>query len=149
MGLFDTLKVMKDIVQGGVAAYKADEKLDELIARIKEEYKDRLSEDELALRKAYKKAKSALDESESRLSDEEKQKLQRKVMDRKLAYLSAVSENPDLPGDFREELANAVEAYKRAENMALNSLEETTVKMAESEEDRQKVRDILDDFKRK
>ena len=41
MGLFDTLKVMKDIVKGGVAAYQADEKLDELIKRIKEDYKDK------------------------------------------------------------------------------------------------------------
>ena len=149
MGLFDTLKVMKDIVKGGVAAYQADEKLDELIKRIKEDYKDMLSEDERALRKAYKQAKEELEEKEGHLSEEEEKALKDKVIDRKLAYVRAVAENPGLPADFRGELANAVEEYKQAENLALDTFEEVTVKMAETDKDRQKVRDIIDDMKRK
>ena len=149
MGLFDTLKVMKDIVKGGVAAYQADEKLDELIKRIKENYKDKLSEDERALRKSYKKAKEELEENEGHLSEEKEKALKDKVIDRKLAYVRAVADNPDLPEDFRAELANAVEEYKQAENLALDTFEEVTVKMAETDKDRQKVRDIIDDMKRK
>lgn len=152
MGFFDTLKAMtivKDIVKGGIATYKADEKLDELITRIREDYKDMLTEDEKELRKAYKAAKKELKEQEDSLSDEEKTALKNEVTDKKLAYLEAVSQNADLPEDFRGEIKNAVEEFKRAENLALDSLEEKLVHAAETEEDKEKVRETLTGMKRK
>ena len=57
MGFFDTLKVMKDIVKGGIAAYKSGEKLDELIVQSMDDYKKFLSEGEKNLYQKYLSAK--------------------------------------------------------------------------------------------
>ena len=53
MGLFDGLKTMFDIVKGGIEAYKATEKMDEIVAKILAEYKASLRDEDSALYAAY------------------------------------------------------------------------------------------------
>ena len=54
MGFFGTLKVMKDIVKGGIETCQADEKLDALLKTVETEHGGALTAEEQALLKKYK-----------------------------------------------------------------------------------------------
>ena len=146
MGFFDTLKVMKDIVQGGIASYKSGEKLDELIEQSMDDYKKFLSADEKNLHKKYLKAKEAYEEN---FSDDENNTLLQKFEDAQVEYLEALEKNSSLPQNFIDEIKTALEEFKKADNMALESLGETLTKYAENDEERESIKKALEDEKRK
>ena len=131
MGFFDTLKVMKDIVAGGIEAYNAGEKLDALIEQTVTKHRAALSDNERALHKQFKRSAQAYDDND------------------RLAFLDAVANNPLMPQTLRDEIKTAVADFKRAENRALDSFGETAEKYAETDEDRAQVRKVLDEHKRK
>ena len=150
MGLFDSienaldaLSVAKDIVKGGIASYKADEKLDELAEKSWDEYEDEQSDEERELYKKYKRSKEKHENADA--GTDEKNELLTKVEKRRVAYLKAVSENEEIPEDFREEVKAALKEYKRAESIALDSLEDTLMKHAETDEQREAVKKAVDD----
>ena len=146
MGFFDTLKVMKDIVSGGIEAFKAGEKLDELIEKIEDDYEDELTKEEESLLKKYKKAKKANDKNEDTDKNDE---LLEAMEDAQLAFLEAVLENESLPKSFRREIKTAIEEFKAADNKALESVGEVLSKAAETDEDRAAVRKTINENKRK
>ena len=146
MGFFDTLKVMKDIVAGGIEAYEAGEKLDALVDRTVKNHGDALTDDERALHEQFKLAARAYDDNTD--SDQNDELLQ-KMEDARLAFLDAAEKNSSLPQTLRDEITAAVADFKRAENRALDSFGKTAEKYAETDEDRAAVRKIVDEHKRK
>lgn len=145
MGFFDTLKVMKDIVVGGIESFKAGEKLDELIEKSQNDYSDILTTEENNLYQAYQNVKAQYDAT----SGEDQQKLIEKVEDARIAYLESLENNSSLPKSFKEEIKTAIEEFKKADNKALDSLGETLEKYAENDEQKAEVRKTVEESKRK
>ena len=146
MGFFDTFKVMKDIVSGGIASFKAGEKLDELIEKVEDDYEDVLTAAEKKLLKNYKRSEKAYDDNSDTDKNDE---LIQKLDDDKLAFLEALLENSSLPKSLRNEIKTAVKEFKDADNSALDSLGEVLEKNAETDEERAEVRKTLNESKRK
>ena len=146
MGFFDTFKVMKDIVTGGIEAFKAGEKLEELIEKIEDDYEDALTAEDKKLLKAYKKAKRAYDDNDDTDKNDD---LLGKMEDAQLSFLEAVADNKSLPKSFKNEIKTAIEEFKAADNKALESVGEVLSKAAETDEDRAQVRKTINDHKRK
>lgn len=146
MGFFDTLKVMKDIVSGGIASFQAGEKLDELIKKVEDDYADVLTADEKKLLKNYKRSMKAYDDNSDTDKNDE---LIDKLDDDRLAFLEALQKNFSLPKSFRNEIKTAIEEFKNADNSALDSLGEVLEKNAENDEQRAEVRKTINQSKRK
>ncbi|MBQ7722862.1 MAG: hypothetical protein IJT57_00930 [Selenomonadaceae bacterium] len=146
MGFFDTLKVMKDIVSGGIASFQAGEKLDELIKKVEDDYADVLTADEKKLLKTYKRSMKAYDDNSDTDKNDE---LIDKLDDDRLAFLEALQKNSSLPKSFRNEIKTAIEEFKNADNSALDSLGEVLEKNAENDEQRAEVRKTINQSKRK
>ena len=64
-------------------------------------------------------------------------------------YLETLQKNPSLPQNFRDEIKNAVAEFKKADNMALESMGETLTKYAENDNEKSNVKKIIDNAKRK
>ena len=146
MGFFDTFKVMKDIVTGGIEAFKAGEKLDELIEKIEDDYEDALTAEDKNLLKTYKKAKRAYDDNDDTNKNDD---LLGKMEDAQLSFLEAVAESKSLPKSFKREIKTAIDEFKAADNKALESVGEVLSKAAETDEDRAEVRRTINEHKRK
>ena len=139
MGLLGAAKVMRDIVKGGVRTYRADETLDRLMKRADTEYGDAVTPEQRALLTRYRDWKRKFGGTE----------LAAKVTDAKLAYADALAANEALPEDFRDEIRRAVKGYKRAENLALDTLEEVAAAGAKTKADKDVVHRIIGEQKRK
>ena len=146
MGFFDTFKVMKDIVTGGIEAFKAGEKLEELIEKIEDDYEDALTAEDKKLLKAYKKAKRAYDDNDDTDKNDD---LLGKMEDAQLSFLEALAGNKSLPKSFKNEIKTAIDDFKAADNKALESVGEVLSKAAETDEDRAEVRRTINEHKRK
>ena len=146
MGFFDTFKVMKDIVVGGIESYKAGEKLDELIQKAADDYDDVLTAEEKSLLHKYEKSKAAYDDNSDTDKNDE---LLNKLEDDQCAFLEALQKNSSLPKSFRKEIKTAVKEFKKANNLALDSLGEVLEKNAETEDQRDEIRKTLNESKHK
>ena len=150
MGFFDeiadTFKVVKDIVHGGIESYKAGEKLDALVERTVKDHGDALTDNERFLYKQFKQAAKAYDDNDA---GDQNDALLQKMEDARLAFLAAAEANSSLPGEFRFEIKLALNEFKKAENLALDSTADTFEKYAETDEERAEVRKVIDEHKRK
>ena len=126
------LKVAKDIVKGGISAYKAGEIVDALIAKSIDEYDAVLTEKEKELYEQYKNT-----------TDEEKK------ANLRLAYLDILQKNLSIPEDFRMEVKDKAQEYRKAENFALESMESTMLEYAVNEEDKSCIKNAVGDLKLK
>ena len=126
------LKVAKDIVKGGISAYKAGEIVDALIAKSVDEYDAVLTEKEKELYEQYKNT-----------TDEEKK------ANLRLAYLDILQKNLSIPEDFRMEVKDKAQEYRKAENFALESMESTMLEYAVNEEDKSCIKNAVGDLKLK
>ncbi len=126
------LKVAKDIVKGGISAYKAGEIVDALIAKSVDDYDAVLTENERDLYEQYKNA-----------TDEDKK------ANLRLAYLDSLENNLSIPDDFRMEVKDKAQEYKKAENFALESMENTMMEYAGTEEDKSIIKNAVGDLKLK
>ena len=126
------LKVAKDIVKGGISAYKAVEIVDALIAKSMDEYDAVLTEKEKELYEQYKNT-----------TDEEKK------ANLRLAYLDILQKNLSIPEDFRMEVKDKAQEYRTAENFALESMESTMLEYAVNEEDKSCIKNAVGDLKLK
>ncbi len=127
-----SLKVAKDIVKGGISAFKAGEVVDELIKNSIEEYGSMIDDSHKDLYEQIKRTPN----------NEEKTKL-------RIEYLSYLAENTALPEDFRNEVENTAKKYKDAENFAMESMEDSMMELVETDEQREAVKKTVDDFKYK
>lgn len=137
MGFFDTFKVMKDIVTGGIASFKASEKLDELSEQAINDYDDVLTDEQKSLYKQYKNSAQA--HSDNTDADKNDALLQKMEEDRQ-AFLESLQKNSSLPKSYRNEIQNALAEFTKAENLAIDSLGETLEKYAENDEQRAEIR---------
>ena len=126
------LKVAKDIVRGGISAYKAGEMVDALIAKSVGDYDAVLTENERDLYEQYKNA-----------TDEDKK------ANLRLAYLDSLEDNISLPENFRMEVKDKAQEYRNAENFALESMENTMMEYADTEEDKSIIKNTVSDLKLK
>ncbi|MBQ7497860.1 MAG: hypothetical protein IJU00_08535 [Selenomonas sp.] len=126
------LKVAKDIVKGGISAYKAGEIVDALIAKSIDEYDAVLTEKEKELYEQYQNEK-----------DEEKK------ANLRLAYLDILQKNLSIPEVFRMEVKDKAQEYRKAENFALESMESTMLEYAVNEEDKSCIKNAVGDLKLK
>ena len=126
------LKVAKDIVKGGISAYKAGEIVDALIAKSIDEYDEVLTEKEKELYEQYKNT-----------TDEEKK------ANLRLAYLGNLEKNLSIQEDFRMEVKDKAQEYRKAENFALESMESTMLEYAVNEEDKSCIKNAVGDLKLK
>ncbi|MBE6102214.1 MAG: hypothetical protein E7200_08975 [Selenomonas ruminantium] len=126
------LKVAKDIVRGGISAYKAGEMVDALIAKSVGDYDAVLTENERDLYEQYKNA-----------TDEDKK------ANLRLAYLDSLEDNLSLPENFRMEVKDKAREYRNAENFALESMENTMMEYADTEEDKSIIKNTVSDLKLK
>ena len=126
------LKVAKDIVRGGISAYKAGEMVDALIAKSVDDYDAVLTENERDLYEQYKNA-----------TDEDKK------ANLRLAYLDSLEDNLSLPENFRMEVKDKAQEYRNAENFALESMENTMMEYADTEEDKSIIKNTVSDLKLK
>ena len=146
MGFFDTLKVMKDIVAGGIEAYKAGEKLDEFITQATDDYDDVLTSEDKSLLKKYEKAKESYDDNDDTDKNDE---LLTAMEDAKIAFLESLQKNSSLPKKFRAEIKTAIEEFKKADNKALETLGDVLEKNAENDEQRAEIKRTIDESRRK
>ena len=126
------LKVAKDIVKGGISAYKAGEIVEALIAKSVDDYDAVLTENEKDLYEQYKNA-----------ADEDKK------ANLRLAYLDSLEDNLSIPEGVRMEVKDKAQEYRKAENFALESMENTLMEYAGTEEDKSIIKNSVSDLKLK
>ena len=144
MGIFDGLKTMIDIVKGGIEAYKATEKMDEIVAKILAEYKDSLRDEDSALYAAY----TAMKEKKEAEKDQEKANAMIEEVEKaETEFLMSVSDNPSIPADLKATIKAAIETYIKANNAPMEMLEKRFMKMAKTDEEKEFVKQMMDEVK--
>lgn len=144
MGLFDGLKLAADLVKGGIAAFKASEKLEELVKRSRDECKNLVKPEQEQLYQEY----ANLDSAKSRETDTDKQNaLTEKVEAAAVAYLSALAADASYPQAFRAEVTQALAEYAKTNDMPAEIFEKHMMKQAKTEEEKAEVRKALEEIK--
>ena len=106
--------------------------MDALIAKSVDEYSSILTENEKALHEKFK----------AETENEQKSKL-------RLSYLGSLAKNASLPEDFRTQIENAAQEYRKAENFALESMEDTMMDYATTDDEKASLKKVVDEFKLK
>lgn len=145
MGLLDGLKTMIDIVKGGIEAYKATEKMDEIVAKIMAEYKEHLRDEDLALYTAY----TAMKEKKDATTDQEAANAMIEEVEKaEVEFLMSVADNQAVPAELKETIKAAIETYIKANNAPMEMLEKRFMKMAKTEEEKAFVQQMMDEVKK-
>ncbi|MBQ9522138.1 MAG: hypothetical protein IJR72_06155 [Oscillospiraceae bacterium] len=144
MGLFDGLKLAADLVKGGIAAYKAWEKLEALIKRSQDKYKSLVNANEAALYQEFVN----LDYAKSKETETDKQNaMTDKVEAAGVAYLTALAADASFPQAFRTEITQAVAEYVKTNDMPMDIFAEHMMKQAKTPEEKAEVQKIIDEMK--
>ena len=145
MGLLDGLKTMIDIVKGGIEAYKATEKMDEIVAKIMAEYKEQLRDEDLALYTAY----TAMKEKKDATTDQEAANAMIEEVEKaEVEFLMSVADNQAIPAELKETIKAAIETYIKANNAPMEMLEKRFMKMAKTDEEKAFVQQMMDEVKK-
>ena len=142
MGLFDGIKLVGDLVKGGIAAFKASEKLEALVERSRNEFKSLIKPEQEQLYQKY----ATLNHAKGKEEDVEKQNaLTDKVEAAAVAYLSALAADDAFPKDFRDEITQALREYVHANEGAMDDiLGNYLMKQAKTDEEKEAVRLMLE-----
>lgn len=144
MGLFDGLKLAADLVKGGIAAYKASEKLEELVKRSRDEFKNLVKPEQEQLYQEY----ATLDNAKLKETDTDKQnEMTEKVEAAAVAYLTALAADASFPQAFRDEITQALAEYAKTNDMPAEVFEKYMMKQAKTEEEKAEVRKVLEEMK--
>ena len=145
MGLFDGLKTMIDIVKGGIEAFKATEKMDEIVAKIMAEYKEQLREEDLNLYTAY----TAMKEKKDATTDQEAANAMIEEVEKaEVEFLMSVADNQTVPAELKDTIKAAIETYIKANNAPMEMLEKRFMKMAKTDEEKAFVQQMMDEVKK-
>ena len=106
--------------------------MDALMVKSVDDYNAVLTENEKDLYEQYKNA-----------TDEDKK------ANLRLAYLGNLEKNLSIPEDFRMEVKDKAQEYRKAENFALESMENTLMEYAGTEEDKSIIKNSVSDLKLK
>ena len=138
MGLFDGIKLVGELVKGGIAAFKASEKLEALVERSQNEFKGLIKPEQEQLYQKY----ATLDYAKVKEKDVEKQNaMTDKVEAAAVAFLSALAADDAFPKDFRDEITQALQEYAHANEGAMDDiLGNYLMKQAKTDEDKEVVR---------
>ena len=138
MGLFDGIKLVGELVKGGIAAFKASEKLEALVERSQNEFKGLIKPEQAQLYQKY----ATLDYAKVKEKDVEKQNaMTDKVEAAAVAFLSALAADDAFPKDFRDEITQALQEYAHANEGAMDDiLGNYLMKQAKTDEDKEVVR---------
>lgn len=142
MGLFDGLFMAVDLVKGGVAAFKATERLEELCGQSIDYYEGSLTEDNTKLYEEYK----ALVKKKDAIEDADKQNEMTEDVEKALvSYLMSVSTNPAISKKFASDIQSAIAEWQKCNDMPNEVFEKYMMKQAKTPEEREAVRKILDE----
>ena len=145
MGLFDGLKLAKDLIKGGIASVKACDKLDELVEKSQDDYEDVLSPAEKQL---YREYKELYDRKEEEEDIDRQNEMTEGVEAAEVAYLLALTKNGSLPKSFRDQIAPAVEEYRRTNDLPYEIVEKRLRKMAKDDEERAFVDQLMEEVRK-
>lgn len=143
MGLFDNLFLAVDLVKGGVASFKASERLEELAGQAIDFYDQSLTEDNRRLYNEYQRLKGeydalAADDDSSAKMDEMEKAL--------VAFLISVSGNPAISNKFSNDINTAIAEWQKCNDMPTDIFEKYMMKNAKTEEERAAVRKVLNEI---
>ena len=101
--------------------------------------------------------KISVDEYDAVLTEKEKELYEQyknttdeeKKANLRLAYLDSLEDNLSLPENFRMEVKDKAQEYRNAENFALESMENTMMEYADTEEDKSIIKNTVSDLKLK
>lgn len=136
MGLFDGLKIMGDIIKGGIAAAKAGFKLDELCEKTLNEYDSLRSDTD---RKLYDEYMALKTKQQNETDQDKANAMIEEVAAAQVAYLNSFRKNPAVPEEFAAGITLAVAEFKKANNSAFEKIRDRLLAAAETEEERQEV----------
>lgn len=136
MGLFDGLKIMGDIISGGIAAAKAGFKLDEYCEKSVNEYDSIRTEADRRLYDEYLTLKA---KKESETDQEKANAMIEEVEAAQVVYLNSFRKNPAVPEELAAEITLAVAEFRKANNAAMEKIRDRLLAAAETEEERQEV----------
>ena len=140
MGLFDGLKIMGDMISGGIEAAKAGFKLDELVERTVNEFDGKRTEAEKKLYTEYILIKDRHDKEK----DQDKANAMiEDVEAAEVAYLTAISKNRALPAEFTSEVTVALIDFGKANNAAMDKVKARMLKMAKTDAERKEVEEMF------
>ena len=142
MGLFDGLKIMGDIIGGGIEAAKAGLKLDELVEKSVNEYDSKRTAAEKKLYTDYLLLK---DKQDKEKDQEKSNAMIEDVEAAEVAYLTAVSKNRAMPAEFTSEITVALIDFKKANGAAMEKVKNRMLKMAKTDAERQEVLEMFKD----
>ena len=147
--MFDGLKMMKEIIDGGIAAAKTGGVLDDLFDRTIAECEDLLSDQEKTLlakaqelREVYDQALDDTDNDD----DEDTTALDQWEAARGL-FLTAILGNDSIPQDFRDEVKTKLDEFKVADGFAEEFVEKTLLSVAETEAERDYIKQVMAESK--
>jgi len=145
MGLFDGLFAAADILKGGIAAFKATEKLEELATTSMDDYDDVLTDESRKLYQTYVDLHAKQEDTED---IDEQNAMTDDVEGALVAYLVSLGANSSLPRSFRNEVQGAIVEYQKANDLSFDLLEKRFMKMAKTDEERDFVRQCMEEAKK-
>ncbi|MBQ9618380.1 MAG: hypothetical protein IJR48_08450 [Oscillibacter sp.] len=142
MGLFDGIKLVGELVKGGIAAAKASGKLDTLVERSQGEFGGLVKPEQAKLYQDYAALRAA---QEAETDADKSNALMEKAEAAEVKYLSALEDDASFPKAFRAEIALALEEYARTnEGMMEDILGKYMMKQAKTPEEQEAVRLMME-----
>lgn len=144
MGLFDNLFMAKDIIAGGIAAFKASEKLEELIGQSIDYYDSVLSDENREFYAKYtelNKKKEATEDTEKRnaMTDEVEKAM--------VEYLLSVCANTSVSKKFRDDVQAAIAEWQKANDAPMEIFEKHMMRQAKTDEERAEIKRVMEEVK--
>ena len=140
MGLFDNIRLAADLVKGGIAAFKASEKLDKLVERSRDECKALITPEQERLYQAYRAAADAREAE----TDTDKTEA---VEAAQVAYLTAIEADASFPKDFRAEITLALKEFAETNDAAMDIVSKHMMRQAKTDEEKAFVQQMMEEVK--
>ncbi len=147
MGLLDTFKAVGDIIKGGIESYKADSKLDDILADVWTSYEDKLTSADKEAYLKYKVLQEKIDAQQSKDSSKVTNEMNEERDAAKLAYALQLAKNDSLPEELKSSLETAVETIKKVDAQAIERIKQRMLSSCKTEEERQSVLKSFEDKK--
>lgn len=144
MGLFDSIFMAKDLISEGIAAFKASERLEELVGQSVDYYDSVLSDENRELHATYTKLKEKQDAIEDL---DERNAMTEDVEKAMVAYLVSVCANASVSKKFRDDVQAAITEWQRTNDAPEELFEKYMMKQAKTDEERAEFKRILEEVK--
>ena len=134
--MFETIKMMGDLVKGGIASVKAVEKLDAVVTKSLDKYEDKIKPEEKELYLTYLQLKDKYDREKDM---DKKNAMMEKVEQAEIEYLLALTKNQEMPQAFKKQILEAIAEYHKADKDMMEKMKSRFLKMAANDEERAEV----------